>query len=295
MLKFASLKYDHCSNLGDEIQSLAVEQFLPRVDKKFDRDSLRTVSEPDRYLVIMNGYFSRFPERSFPPSPYFLPVFFGFHIRTNPLNLQYFLSPEIISYLKQHEPIGCRDRHTMALLQQHGVQAFFSKCLTLTFPRREKEPEDGRIFLVDTGEIPLPKEIRKNSVKTTHLVSSLYGDEIKTSMARKLLQIYKNHASLVITTRIHCALPCLAMGIPVIFFGDPDDPRISLIKDLKVPIYPYKRKPRGMYKLRYFRKLMGYLRLRRVDWQPRAPDLEELKANMRQTVTELIQRKLQSI
>lgn len=295
MLKFASLKYDFCGNLGDEIQSLAAEQFLPRVDKKFDRDSLRTVSESDRYLLIMNGYFSRFPERSFPPSSCIVPVFFGFHIRTNPLNLKYFLSAEIINYLKQHEPIGCRDRHTMTLLQQHGVQAFFSKCLTLTFPRREKEPEDGKIFLVDTGEIPLPKEIRKNSVKMTHLASHFYGDEIKTAMARKLLEIYRTHASLVITTRIHCALPCLAMGIPVIFFGDPDDPRISLIRDLKVPIYPYKRKPRGMYKLRYLRKLMGYLRLPRVHWQPQAPDLEGLKADMRQTLTELIQRKMQSV
>ncbi|MCL6620507.1 MAG: hypothetical protein K6T55_00245 [Syntrophobacterales bacterium] len=69
MVKFASLKYDFCGNLGDEIQSVAAEQFLPRVDKKFDRDSLRQVSEPDRYLLILNGYFSRFPERSFPPPP----------------------------------------------------------------------------------------------------------------------------------------------------------------------------------------------------------------------------------
>jgi len=32
MIKFAILKYDHSYNLGDEIQSLATEQFLPRVD-----------------------------------------------------------------------------------------------------------------------------------------------------------------------------------------------------------------------------------------------------------------------
>ncbi|MCL6620508.1 MAG: polysaccharide pyruvyl transferase family protein [Syntrophobacterales bacterium] len=222
-------------------------------------------------------------------------MFFGFHIRTNPQNLQYFLNPEIIGYLKDHEPIGCRDRHTMNLLRQQGVEAFFSACLTLTFPKREHPPEEGKVFLVDTGEIPLPTEIRKNSVKLTHLVSSLYGDDLKTSMAKKLLEIYKNHASLVITTRIHCALPCLAMGIPVIFFGDPDDPRISLLQDLKVPIYPYKRKPRGPYKMRYFRKLLGYLRLGRVNWHPEVPDLEALKAEMRRTITDLIERKMHSL
>jgi len=294
MLKFASLRYDFCSNLGDEIQSLAAEQFLPRVDKKFDRDSLRSIAEADKYLLILNGYFSKYPERCFPPSESIIPVFYGFHIRTTPFNLEYFMKPEVIDYLRKHEPIGCRDRHTLQLLQNKGVNAFLSHCLTLTFPKREKEPSHGRIFLVDANEIPLPKRIRKNCVKLTHIVSELYGDEIKTKMAQKLLEIYKNEAKLVITTRIHCALPCIAMGIPVIFFGDPDDHRISILKDLNITIYPYKRTKRGLYKIRYFRKLMGFLRMGRVDWHPRPLDIETLKARMRQSVTDLIQRKMAS-
>src|SRR5690606_30999823 len=42
------------------------------------------------------------------------------------------------------------------------------------------------------------------------------SDEEKFKMAETLLKKYAK-AKLVITSRIHCALPCLAMGTPVIF------------------------------------------------------------------------------
>lgn len=162
-------------------------------------------------------------------------------------------------------------------------------------PRREKEPEDGKIFLVDVDGIPLPKEINKNSIRITHIASYLYGDDLKSLMARRLLDIYRDHAKLVITTRLHCALPCLAMGIPVIFFGDPDDSRIALLREVNVPIYGFKRRTRGLYKMHYFRKIAAFLEQGQVNWQPEVPDLEALKADMRQTVTELIRQKMQSL
>ncbi|HEY0092602.1 MAG TPA: polysaccharide pyruvyl transferase family protein, partial [Flavobacterium sp.] len=43
-----------------------------------------------------------------------------------------------------------------------------------------------------------------------------YSHEEKFAMAEDLLNKYAR-AKLVITSRIHCALPCLAMGTPVIF------------------------------------------------------------------------------
>ncbi|RYF99012.1 MAG: hypothetical protein EOO02_17785 [Chitinophagaceae bacterium] len=43
-----------------------------------------------------------------------------------------------------------------------------------------------------------------------------YNDDEKFEMAEELLKKYAR-AKLVITSRIHCALPCLAMGTPVIF------------------------------------------------------------------------------
>ena len=59
----------------------------------------------------------------------------------------------------------------------------------------------------------------------------------KLSVYLKLLYIYKRYAKRVVTTRLHCALPCIAMGIPVIFFGNPDDYRTSIISELGLDIH----------------------------------------------------------
>ena len=71
-MKYASLKYNISmseneieetqshqkrikSNIGDNIQSIATEQFLPIVDKRFNRDALNQVHENEKFLLIMNG------------------------------------------------------------------------------------------------------------------------------------------------------------------------------------------------------------------------------------------------
>ena len=51
-------------------------------------------------------------------------------------------------------------------------------------------------------------------------------DDAKFEYAVKLLDCYAN-ARYVITSRIHCALPCLALNTPVMFVERVDDPEIS--------------------------------------------------------------------
>jgi hypothetical protein len=55
------------------------------------------------------------------------------------------------------------------------------------------------------------------------LASSGLNEEQKFEIAESYLRDYAQ-AKLVITSRIHCALPCLAMGVPVIFINGFDDP-----------------------------------------------------------------------
>ena len=142
-MKYASFCYNTSVNLGDQVQSFAAEQYLPRLDGHVDRDSLNQVTEPT--FVIMNGWFSDKPE-NWPPSAALEPVFFGFHATYyNGFNKRY-LEPDSIAYLKTQEPIGCRDQQTCDWLRERGVDAFYSKCLTLTFPRREHTPENGKVF-----------------------------------------------------------------------------------------------------------------------------------------------------
>lgn len=227
-MKFAVLKYEYknlhdnrlpCSNLGDEIQSLAAEQFLPHIDTYLDRDTLAHV-KIDKHFLIMNGWFSHFPEYCFPPSDSIIPIFVGFHITSDNKTKDIFLSPKGIEYFKRHEPIGCRDKFTAELLAAKGIKSFYSKCLTLTFPKREAEPKEGKVFIVDAVmKVPIPESLREKAFIVTHgeTVHSLYDNKIKIAQAKSLLEAYRNEASLVITTRLHCALPCIAMGIPVVF------------------------------------------------------------------------------
>jgi len=297
-MKFASLKYNFSGNLGDQIQTLAAEQHLPKIDKKFDRDNLKNVKENEKYMLIMNGWFSHFPQNSFPPSEAIVPVFFGFHISDwyGEKGKNHFFKPQSISYFKKHEPIGCRDRKTAEMLREKGVNSFYSKCLTLTFPKRVKEPKNGKVLLVDAENIPLPKFLTKNALKITQSVPDYYEDELKTKMAKKLLSLYRNEAKLVITTRLHCALPCLAMGIPLLFFGNENDYRISIIKDLQVPIYKAPPKRKGFLKLRpiynLYKNIFAFLYYRKIDWNPKSYDIEAEKKKLISQINQMIEEKL---
>ncbi len=59
-------------NLGDEIQSIAVKQFLPRVDLLVDRDAPNRLpaGASGRYKIVLNGWHTRRPE-NWPPAPEF--------------------------------------------------------------------------------------------------------------------------------------------------------------------------------------------------------------------------------
>ncbi len=56
-MQFCSFSYLVSGNIGDEIQSLAAEQHLPRLDRRLNRGSLSHVSGPHQREVIMNGRF----------------------------------------------------------------------------------------------------------------------------------------------------------------------------------------------------------------------------------------------
>jgi len=58
----------------------------------------------------------------------------------------------------------------------------------------------------------------------------LFEERIDT--AQKLINLYSNRGKMVITSRLHCALPCLSLGIPVIvFLKHRNDSRLALLKE----------------------------------------------------------------
>jgi len=213
-------------NLGDYIQSLAAWQYLPKNYKPvfIDRDSLKYYNE-ENVTMIMNGWYFLNENNDY-FSDNINPIFVSFHIsNTNDIN------NSTVEYLKKHEPIGCRDKNTRKLLNKYGIRAYFSGCLTTTLDIDYKvdnsEREDNIIFCdYKFGDYGPADEILKSMKNynfnktefTTHSYTLNSSHEQRFELSIKLLKKYAK-AKLVITSRIHCALPCLAMGTPVILIN----------------------------------------------------------------------------
>lgn len=252
-MKYGLFTYDENKkffNVGDNIQSLAAKQFLPQVDTFINREHLADY-KGDKMKVIMNGWFTH-NYNNWLPSEDIEPLFISFHV--NNTAAPYMLTEKAVAYLKAHEPIGCRDEFTVETLKAKGINAYFSGCLTLTldsykvddtlrgddiyivdplysYPTWEKVTYDwkrvirsiqkGDFFKTGKRQQHLRKFIDEELLKTAKFINqeppaNTYTDAEKFAMAEDLLHKYAK-AKLVITSRIHCALPCLALGTPVIF------------------------------------------------------------------------------
>lgn len=242
-------------NLGDNVQTLAVlnvyksirAELLPHEMVLINRDEMKSYHGED-VVLLMQGWFGKpWGDFEWPPSPQIHPVFTGFHLANNEKTRQQFQSQGGIEYLKQFEPIGCRDLNTRDYLLQHGVNAYFSGCNTLTFPKRETEPIDGKVYIVDVDpkwHTKIPQSLRSAAI---YVSQGFYFNQYPPTddeaiavehEANSLIEEYRDKARLVVTSRIHCAMPCLAMGIPVIFLcnGYNRDARFSVLQHF-IPTY----------------------------------------------------------
>lgn len=231
-MKIAALSFQYptgiLANIGDWIQTLAVEQHLPRVDFYLDRDSLNTY-QGDECLLVMNGWFSHRPE-AWPPSDRIVPIFHGFHI--TPGAVEHYRRH--IDYFKKHAPIGCRDQSTLDIVKSWGVEAYLSYCTTLTFPTRTKAPEEELVFLVDAPKLAHRIKRWKEKLSVQHEVAPV-SSAVQREFAKDLLAMYRDKASLVVTSRIHAAMPCMAMGIPTLYMPKNPDGRTNIINEFGDP------------------------------------------------------------
>jgi hypothetical protein len=291
-MRLAVLKYDLNGNIGDEIQTLAAERLLSRVDARLDRDTLKNSPQSERTVLLMNGWFARVPTESFPPAKGIDPVLFSFHIAKFAKDWTYYLTQPCVDYFRAHQPVGCRDRKTAEHLREKGIDTYYTKCLTLTFPRRTAEPKDGKVFIVDVDVdlIRIPRELRRGAIRHTHTVPRQFDDELKRSIALRTLEMYRDHAKLVITSRLHCALPCAAMGIPVIFLGNPEDGRISLLEDIGIKINPY-RQVEGAVRRLFYRRYFRHFIAPKINWNPTSLDLETEKTQIQSALQKVLQQK----
>jgi hypothetical protein len=222
---FASLKVS-TENLGDHIQIISGLRMLSRLGVKpvryIDRDneiqSAPGLDEEEGPVgILLNGWFKT-NRAEWPPHPKLAPLIHGFHIRL-------FQCPELISdasidFFRRHQPIGCRDVYTETLLRSKGVEAFTSNCLSLTLSRRIDDPKTQTEVFVVSRDVRikgyLPQSVGPYTFVNHYSGSSDFAANM--TRAEELLDAYRSHAKLIITTLLHCALPAIAMGIPVIVF-----------------------------------------------------------------------------
>ncbi len=239
---FISFRYDYIDtpsqygvNLGDYVQSIATLNLIKKLYPdnniiNFDRDNLGNYDNVPAY-TIMQGWFSN--SYTFLPNNRITPVYVGTHITPWALNNIFKFLRYNPSYFK-NETIGCRDKQTQEYFTKLGIPNYLSRCLTLTFPKREVLATQNKIFLVNLpDEIfeKLPPDIKNNAeiinqriIDANHEDIYYYNSYDKyIEQTNLLLNKYKTEAKLVITPALHCASPCIAMGIPVILLENKDN------------------------------------------------------------------------
>lgn len=254
MSKFGVIVYEggefekaNLLNLGDYVQSTAAKQFLPRVDEYITREGMHLYNN-DTVKMIMNAWYMANPE-NFPPSKKIDPLYVSLHLNSSIIDKIF--RPEVVEHFKAHQPIGCRDNHTRDLLISKGVDAYYSGCMTLTLGNTYKRTEvSNEAIFVDImhDSLTLKKLLKqplrlgkriltgriKELVVRRNILQKYFDDEvldnatyidqmvpyINADEGFKMADEYLKRlaaARFVVTSRIHTALPCLAMGTPVIF------------------------------------------------------------------------------
>lgn len=260
--------YGNICNLGDYFQTIATEEALSSIhgeECKFVHVQRNQLIDHPGGTCVMQGWYEH-EDLGFLPGSDTRAVWIGTHFTEN-------VCKSLMSLFQNSAyrlyDVGCRDKATLEFCRQWGISSYFSRCLTLTLPRRTKEDAKNAdtVYLVDCSDklISLLPDGIKSEAKIIN--QRLFIREpwqswmICREEAEKLLEEYKQHARLIITSALHCAQPCIAMGIPVVFInpGYNERNRFSSMDGL-VPQYSIQD-----------------LENKNVDFNPKAPNIEDLK------------------
>lgn len=225
--RFQSVTFAGQSPLAQQLETLKADIHPERrlkgpaatvVPVALDRDyASGRQYRPDTWFIC-NGWFMHRNFRGaidFPFPPEINPIFISFHVNDPDV-----LTPETIAELRKYEPIGCRDWTTVYRLRDYGVSCFFSGCLTMTIGQilpKANNPQPRTLAAVES--IVEPGDAAGWSV----VKSAQVGDHVRDFSltegiedARAMLTGYLN-MSRIQTSRLHCYLPCRAMGLDVDF------------------------------------------------------------------------------
>jgi hypothetical protein len=176
-------------------------------------------------------------------------------------------------YVKNYDlPILCRDRRTVTFLNHYGYNTVLFGCNTLLLPKRTESSRQNIIYGVDMPDSLykyMPQDIKEQLIdlgSSEHVPTNLKGKsateiiQYNLEFSKNKLHKIRDTGKMIITSRLHIAAPCLAMGVPVILAKQDLDHRFDVLE----PFIP-------LYSERDFEK---------IDWNPNTIDLEDTKNNM---------------
>lgn len=257
-------------NLGDVLQFQAIEYFLiqngvPKEDIIYLRMDEISTYRGEKVTLLLNWalFDTNFMlDDKFNISPDIRMMYVAATINSVMFKESYF-NEYNINYLKEIEPIGCRDIRTYEVLKTYGIKAYVNGCMTSLLPKRQDDKRK-KILLID-----VPIEVREyiprefyNDFEVMSQQIYLEGDQVNdaSSIWKEVENHYKkikDDAALVITSRLHVASPCVAWGIPVILVKKEMDYRFDWLEYL-IPLY-------------------SQTEYGKIDWYPKIVDYEMYK------------------
>jgi hypothetical protein len=181
--------YRGTGNLGDAVQTIALQRLLPSVSYAW-----RDAGHPDDGVpFVVNGWLGD----NAPCVENRNCLFAGVFVDHNEDNYRWIANTRF-------REIGARDPATVMWCADRKIRAMLIGCATLTFDRYDGARSGT--YAVD--------ETMPGAESITHEIPSLDWEE-QVSLAGSLLEKYRR-AELVVTSRMHVALPCIAFGTPVL-------------------------------------------------------------------------------
>ncbi len=224
-MKYGLMYYKSTDNIGDDIQTYVAMKYLPHIDYYIDREALSCFVPDKREYVsmIMNGWYIH-NKIAWPPSPYINPLLISMHFKEleeTDVGDSY-LKGFGGEFLKKYGPVGARDIDTKNRLERNGIASYFSGCMTLTLEKFEGINKKDKICVVDVEDNIINKIKDSTSSEIEVLTHYLDSKETERKSVNERMEDVENllkkyqEAKLVITSRLHVALPCVALGTPSI-------------------------------------------------------------------------------
>lgn len=185
-----------------------------------NRDRISECIKPkefDKVIILCNGWWMhKYNDKyCFIAPEWITPIYISVHISKSEI-----LSEEVIEYLKKNEPIGCRDNSTKILLQNNGVNAYFSGCLTMTLNLRDtklgfipKNNYQNKIVIIDYD-----MKSRESTIKLTQSITDIHNKYNLIDTVQRSIDLL--FAKKIITNRLHVWLPLICNNANIVLMNN---------------------------------------------------------------------------